>query len=111
MPLGMNWSFPSGTILLSNAVSKKHQGIAASLITTVGHFTVILAIGSTLMSLQMVNYSISTGLGIAGSIERYVAPESGLVKGYRGAWYLGIGFSALGLCISFYFVRRSRLGS
>lgn len=35
MPFAMNWSFPSGTILLSNAVAKQHQGIAASLITTV----------------------------------------------------------------------------
>lgn len=34
-PLAMNWSFPSGTILMSNAVSKKHQGVAASLISTV----------------------------------------------------------------------------
>ncbi|KXT07550.1 hypothetical protein AC578_10260 [Pseudocercospora eumusae] len=33
-PLAMNWSFPSGTTLMSNAVSKKHQGVAASLIST-----------------------------------------------------------------------------
>lgn len=35
MPFAMNWSFPSGTILMANAVAKQHQGIAASLITTV----------------------------------------------------------------------------
>lgn len=42
MPFAMNWSFPSGTILMANAVAKQHQGIAASLITTVSrqyHFT------------------------------------------------------------------------
>lgn len=34
-PLAMNWSFPSGTILMSNALPKQHQGIGASLISTV----------------------------------------------------------------------------
>lgn len=33
-PFAMNWSFPAGTILMSNAVAKKHQGVAASLIAT-----------------------------------------------------------------------------
>ena len=89
-PIGMNWSFPTGVILMSNAVPREHQGIAASLVST------------------MVNYSISTGLGFAGSIDRYVTPEHGVLAGYRGAWYFGIGLSTLGFLISLYFISQSR---
>jgi MFS family permease len=89
-PLGMNWSFPTGVILMSNAVPREHQGIAASLVST------------------MVNYSISTGLGFADSIDRYIGDEYGLLAGYRGAWYCGIGLSALGFFISLCFIWQSR---
>jgi hypothetical protein len=93
MPGGMNLSFPAGTILLSNAMPREHQGKAASLVSTV------------------VNYSIASGLGLAGSIESHVNKD-GLhtLDGYRGAWYLGIGFSALGVVISLYFIWVSRRG-
>jgi MFS family permease len=89
-PFGMNWSFPTAVILMSNAVPREHQGIAASLVSTV------------------VNYSISTGLGFAGSIDGYIGHEYGLLAGYRGAWYFGIGLSALGFLISLYFIWQSR---
>lgn len=89
-PFGMNWSFPTGVILLSNAVPREHQGIAASLVST------------------LVNYSISTGLGFAGSIDRYVSEKHGVLAGYRGAWYFGIGLSGLGFVISLYFIWQSR---
>jgi MFS transporter len=91
MPGGMNLSFPAGTILLSNAMPREHQGKAASLVSTV------------------VNYSIASGLGFAGTVERGVNTDgSKVIQGYRGAWDLGIGFSALGLVISIYFVWSSR---
>lgn len=86
----MDMSFPAATIILSNHVPKRHQGIAASLVTTV------------------VNYSISWGLGIAGTVEVHVnkggADE---LAGYRGAWYSGIGLSGLGIIISLLFVLSS----
>ncbi|KAF4308422.1 Major facilitator superfamily [Botryosphaeria dothidea] len=89
-PWGMDMSFPAATIILSNHVPKRHQGIAASLVTTV------------------VNYSISWGLGIAGTVEVHVnkggADE---LAGYRGAWYSGIGLSGLGIIISLLFVLSS----
>lgn len=69
----------------------------------------------------MVNYSISTGLGIAGTIDRYstaaashsappgVSPPSAvLLQGYRGAWYFGMGLDCVGLALSGYFIWRSR---
>ncbi|KAH6678020.1 major facilitator superfamily [Halenospora varia] len=49
--VGMDTSFPAATIIFSNAVPQKYQGMGASIVMTV------------------VNYSISLGLGFAGTIE------------------------------------------
>ncbi|KIW90372.1 uncharacterized protein Z519_09017 [Cladophialophora bantiana CBS 173.52] len=92
IPWGMDMSFPAATIILSNAVRKEHQGIAASLVTTI------------------INYSISLGLGFAGTVEVHVnnggrTPHD-ILLGYRAAWYLGVGFAGLGLCISIVFLLR-----
>ena len=86
IPFGMDISFPAATVILSNAVPKEHQGIGASLVNTV------------------VNFSISLGLGFGGYVESRVrgrgeAPGE-VLKGYRGAWYMGIGLSGFGLVIS-----------
>ena len=92
MPWGMDMSFPAATLILSNAVPKKHQGIAASLVNTI------------------VNYSISIALGFAGTVEGHVnhggtTPED-LLLGYRAAWYFGIGLSGFGLLLSLVFLAR-----
>lgn len=89
IPWGMDMSFPAATIILSDAVPKKHQGIAASLVNTV------------------VNYSISLGIGFAGTVEVQVnngglTPED-ILKGYRGAYYVGAGLAALGTVVSIVF--------
>ncbi len=34
-PWGMDMSFPSATIVVSNSVDKEHQGVAASLVNTI----------------------------------------------------------------------------
>ena len=89
MPFGMDFSFPSGTIILSDSMAREDQGLAASLVTTV------------------VNYSISLGLGIAGTITRQLTGDSSdpadILYGYRGAWYFAIGLDLLGLGIAIYF--------
>ena len=92
IPWGMDMSFPAATLILSDAVAKKHQGIAASLVSTV------------------VNYSISLALGFAGTIEAHVnhggkTPEE-LLSGYRGAWYFAIGIAGFGLFLSLSFLTR-----
>jgi len=90
-PGGMNLSFPAGTILLSNAMPREHQGKAASLVGTI------------------VNYSIASGLGIGGSIERAVNGDgSKLLQGYQAVWYLGIVFSGIGVAMSLGFAFKSR---
>ncbi|KAJ5832780.1 hypothetical protein N7474_001091 [Penicillium riverlandense] len=92
IPWGMDMSFPAATLMLSNAVEKKHQGIAASLVTTV------------------VNYSISLSLGFAGTVEVHVNnggnTPSDVLKGYRGAMYLGIGLGGLGMALSVVYVAK-----
>ena len=92
-PFGMDMSFPAATLILSNAVSREHQGVAASLINTV------------------VNYSISLGLGFAGTVEVHVTKGDGTFQdtlhGYRGALYTGIGLAGLGIFLSFIFVLKS----
>ena len=89
MPWGMDMSFPSALIIMSDAMPHSHQGLAASLVNTA------------------VNYSISIGLGIAGTVQRYVTESeqdlSGpdlLLKGYRSAWYMGIGLASGGILVS-----------
>lgn len=90
IPWGLDMSFPAATLQLSNQMAKEHQGVSASLVNTV------------------VNYSISLALGFAGTVERevsmrYTAREKTL-RGFRAAWYFGIGLSVLGLALSFVFV-------
>ncbi|KXT02622.1 hypothetical protein AC579_5445 [Pseudocercospora musae] len=77
-------------LLMSNAVSNKHQGVAASLIST------------------MVNYSIATGLGIAGTVDRYSTPRDGLLGGFHNAWWLGAASGIAGVLMSLYFVWQTR---
>ncbi|KAJ5121360.1 uncharacterized protein N7515_009321 [Penicillium bovifimosum] len=86
IPWGMDMSFPAATLMLSNAVERKHQGVAASLVTTI------------------VNYSLSLSLGLAGTVEVHVNngghTPSDVLKGYRGALYLAIGLAGLGMSLS-----------
>lgn len=94
IPFGMDMSFPAATLILSNAVKKEHQGIAASLVATV------------------VNYSISLGVGFAGTVEVHVnnggKTQADQLKGYKGALYMGIGLAGLGLVICLAFLAKDR---
>lgn len=86
-PFGMDMSFPAATIILSNHFAPSQQGIAASLVAT------------------FVNYSISLGLGFAGTVEAYKTrnlPKTFdlQVWGYRVAFYMGMGLAGLGVLFS-----------
>ncbi|EMD01171.1 hypothetical protein BAUCODRAFT_144725 [Baudoinia panamericana UAMH 10762] len=92
-PFGMDMSFPSATIYLSNTIEKSRQGVAASLVNTI------------------VNYSISLGLGFAGTVEINVnrggTTWNDTLRGYRGALYMGTGLCGLGLALSIVFVTKT----
>ncbi|KAF4965334.1 hypothetical protein FSARC_6849 [Fusarium sarcochroum] len=92
-PWGMDMSFPAATIVLSRAMPQRHQGLAASLVNT------------------FVNYSISIGLGFAGTVDSQVNDGGkNILRGYRGAFYMGTGLAGLGVVVAlvFCFVERRR---
>ncbi|KAG6009926.1 hypothetical protein E4U21_000697 [Claviceps maximensis] len=95
MPFGMDMSFPAATLILSDAVPKEHQGVAASLVNTV------------------VNYGIALGVGFAGTVEVHVnrgdVTADDKLRAYRGALFMGVGLATLGLLVSGAFVARERL--
>ncbi|ORY15286.1 hypothetical protein BCR34DRAFT_478185 [Clohesyomyces aquaticus] len=66
MPGAMNLSYPAANILLSSSLPKEKQGIAASLVST------------------LVNYSISCGLGFAGTLDRYIIAKEAKRRGFQG---------------------------
>jgi hypothetical protein len=75
-------------IIAAGAVSRKDQGVAASLVSVV----------------QSVGASI--GLGVAGTVEAGVRQAGrGDVTGYRGALWLAAALAALALCIDCLWVR------
>lgn len=89
-PFGMDMSFPAATIMFSTSVPREHQGMAASLVTTV------------------VNYSISLALGMAGTVVAYTSPgqsEAAFTTAVHNAAFLGVGLSGLGVfCASVAFI-------
>ncbi|KIN08830.1 hypothetical protein OIDMADRAFT_37859 [Oidiodendron maius Zn] len=90
--VGMDTSFPAATIIFSNAVPQRYQGMGASIVMTV------------------VNYSISLGLGFAGTIETNInnggMMESEKFLGYHGALWFSVGLAGLGLVLSLIFVAK-----
>ncbi|KAL9627984.1 MAG: hypothetical protein Q9164_007428 [Protoblastenia rupestris] len=88
---GPDLSFASSGILISNAVLPEEQGVAGSFISTV------------------VQYSIAIGLGVAATVETHVNKGgSDIVLGYRGAYWLGIGFAAVAFFVVVLFIRDHR---
>lgn len=84
---GMDLSFAAGSIILSDCLPKKHQGIAGSLISTV------------------VNYSVSLFLALSNIIQINVhSSTKDLLQSYRAALYFGIGISGLGVMVSILFI-------
>lgn len=94
IPFGMDMSFPAGTVILSNMLPQHKQGVAGSVINTV------------------VNYSISIGLGIAGTIEHYQLKRGfSELETIRHSFYMGMGLAGLGLVISGSFIIKQFLFS
>lgn len=81
LSFGMDISFPAASLVLSEHLPKKHQGMASSLVST------------------MINYSMSITLGFAGTAEAQILKRNtSTYKGYQAAMYVGVGLAVLG-CI------------
>jgi hypothetical protein len=82
----MDVSFPAASLILSDLVPRELQGVAASLVNTV------------------INYSISIGLGVAGTAERQVVlGGASQWRGFRVAQYVGLGMAGSSLVIALAF--------
>ncbi|KAF2102806.1 MFS general substrate transporter [Rhizodiscina lignyota] len=83
--------FAASQIITSATVSKKHQGPAGSLIST------------------LLTYCLSIGLGFAGTVEKYTnRGGTDLIRGYRSAAYFGIALAGTALIIDVLFVRMKK---
>lgn len=91
IPFGMDISFPASSLILSNMVPRHRQGVAASLVNTV------------------INYSISIGLGAAGTAEREVRLKGASeLHGYRVALWVSVGMAGSSLIIALSFALYSQ---
>ncbi|CAF1143787.1 unnamed protein product [Adineta ricciae] len=87
-PFGMDISFPAASLVISNRMPIHQQGVAASMLNTA------------------INWSISLGLGIAGTIESEMLKRGKTaLEGYRYALYAGVALSGLGVLIALLFCR------
>jgi MFS family permease len=92
-PFGMDLSYPAASLIVSNALPSERQGVGASMINAA------------------VNLSVSIGLGLAGTVERYVHDEAthaggtGSMHGPHSALYVGIGLAGMGILIALFFTR------
>lgn len=85
--------YTAAQIIASNSVTRRHQGVAASLIGTLNL------------------YGNSLGLGFAGTVESEVNEgklNGDPVQGYRAALYFGAGIAGVALLVDILFVRMKR---
>lgn len=86
----MDSSLPAATIIFSNAVPRQYQGMGSSVIMTI------------------VVYSISLGLGFAGTIELQInnggKTKADLLHGYRGTLWFSVGLTAFGTILAIVFL-------
>jgi MFS family permease len=88
VPFGMDVSFPAASLIVSNTMPIHQQGVAASMVNTV------------------INWSVSLGLGIAGTVQSELLKRGKTVlEGYRGGLYVGIGLSGAGIIAALLFCR------
>jgi len=88
LAFGPDFIFTAAQIIASNAVERRHQGIAGSLVGTVA------------------SYGMSTGLGMASTVEVYTNDHGRKqIQGFRHALYLGVGMAGLAAIIALVFVR------
>jgi MFS family permease len=87
-PFGMDISFPAASLVVSNTMSTHQQGVAASMVSTA------------------INWSISLGLGAAGTVESELLKQGkSVLEGYRGGLYVGMGLSGAGIIFALLFCR------
>lgn len=91
--IGMDTSLPAAIMIFASVVPRQYQGMGASIVMTI------------------VNYSISLGLGFAGTIETNINhgghTQADLLHGYRGALWFSVGLTGLGTILSLLFLLKN----
>ncbi|TVY29911.1 Efflux pump [Lachnellula hyalina] len=91
--IGMDTSLPAAIMIFASVVPRQYQGMGASIVMTI------------------VNYSISLGLGFAGTIEININhgghTQADLLYGYRGALWFSVGLTGLGTVLSLIFLLKN----
>ncbi|EXJ86790.1 hypothetical protein A1O3_03744 [Capronia epimyces CBS 606.96] len=91
--IGMDTSLPAAIMIFASTVPRQYQGMGASIVMTI------------------VNYSISLGLGFAGTIETNINhgghTQADLLYGYRGALWFSVGLTGLGTVLSLIFLLKN----
>lgn len=83
LAMGMDFSFPGSSIILSDELPMEYQGMAGSLVNTI------------------VNYATSLFLGMGTTVEMQINKDgTNTLGGYRSALYLGIGLGGIGFLFS-----------
>lgn len=92
--IGMDTSLPAAIMIFSSTVAREYQGMGASIVMT------------------LVNYSISLGLGFAGTIETNInhggQTKADLLHGYRGALWFSVGLTGLGTILSLIYLFKTQ---
>lgn len=85
--IGVDWSFPASTILMSDTLPPNLQGMAGSLVTTA------------------VNYGISLWLGIGANVSQQLSERGHTsLEAWRGEMYFSVGSSGLCVLMALYLI-------
>ncbi|OXG26040.1 MFS transporter [Cryptococcus neoformans Ze90-1] len=105
---GPDLSFATGQLIVSNSVDVEFQGIAAGLVSMITNYSYVALV--IYFDAMFIFNSNSIGLGLTGTVERYVrGPEnlsqSDLLYGYRVSFYFGTALAAMAVIVVGLFVR------
>ena len=88
--IGIDTSLPAAAMIFASALPRQYQGMGGSIVMTI------------------VNYSISLGLGFAGTIEMNISnggrTKEDLLFGYRGTLWFSVGLTGSGTVLSLIFL-------
>jgi hypothetical protein len=104
VPFGMDMSFPTATVTISNTLLPSQQGIAGSLVATVVNYSMSLGLGFASTALHYADRAASAPSGSANNAS---APD----PNYRITFFVSIALVDLGVLICLLFMAQDFLGA
>lgn len=114
---GPDFSYASGALIIANSTSDSLQGVAAGLTLLIVNYSMSIGPFSSLNHALTRQRALTprsltprmTGLGMAGTIERYVS-QGDVLRGYRAAFTFATCLGFVGFLVVVAFVRTTRGG-